>query len=116
MKLLLVFGVLGLGALFFAPKHTSIAGTWVLDTKGKKAEAAVLRLQLNEGCYTALLDMPDQQVYDKQVNIRLHNDSICVVLDPNEDCYIKAAVTDSTLEGQSVVNGKIEQVVFHRAK
>jgi hypothetical protein len=36
MKLLILIITLATGSAFFLPKQNDIAGTWVLDTTGKK--------------------------------------------------------------------------------
>ena len=65
MKLLILIVTLATGSAFFLPKQKDIAGTWVLDTTGKKCEPAVLHIQMAEGYFTGKLDMPDQQLYDR---------------------------------------------------
>src|SRR4051812_41787056 len=115
MKILFIIGGLLTGVLFFTPDQKGLAGTWVLDTKEKKCDPSVLRFQMGEGYYIAKLDMPDQQVYDKTVSLEVRNDSIRIILDKKKDCFIEAVITDSTLEGRSVVDGRSEPVIFHRA-
>ena len=39
MKLLILIVTLATGSAFFLPKQKEIAGTWVLDTTGKKCES-----------------------------------------------------------------------------
>jgi hypothetical protein len=92
MKLLILFSALATGTVFLMPRQKNIAGTRVLDTKEKKCEAAILRIQIAEGCFAAKLDMPEQQVYDKPVAVQVAKDSIKIWLDNAKTCFIKAAV------------------------
>ena len=116
MKLLILIGVLATGTVFLMPKQKDIAGTWVLDTKERKWEAAVLRIQMAEGYFTGRLDIPEQEVYDKPVFIQMKKDSIKIVLDNRQSCFIEAAVTDSVLSGKSVICGMARPVRFYRQK
>jgi len=116
MKLLILLAVLATGTVFFVPQQKNITGTWVLDTKEKKCEAAVLRIQLGEGYYVAKLDIPEQQVYDKPVSIRIRKEKVKIWLDDNKACFIEATISDSILIGNSVVDHKSEPVKFYKAK
>jgi len=116
MKLLILIVTLATGSTFFLPKQNDITGTWVLDTTGKKCEAAVLHIQMAEGFFTAKLDMPDQQLYDQPVTVQFTQDKIKILLDPKGSCFIEGIVTDSLILGQSVVCGRLEPVKFYRVK
>ena len=116
MKLLILIVTLAAGSAFFLPKQKDIAGTWVLDTTGKKCEPAVLHIQMAEGYFTGKLDMPDQQLYDRPVTVQLNQDKIKIWLDPKGSCFIEGTVTDSLILGRSFVCGKMEPVQFHRVK
>ena len=116
MKLLILIVMLVAGSAFLLPKQKDIAGTWVLDTTGKKCEPAVLRIQMAEGYFTGKLDMPDQQLYDRPVTVQFNQDKIKILLDPKGSCFIEGTVTDSLILGRSVVCGKMEPVKFHRVK
>jgi hypothetical protein len=116
MKLLILIVTLATGYTFFLPKQKDIAGTWVLDTTGKKCEPAVLHIQMAEGYFTGKLDMPDQQLYDRPVTVQFNQDKIKILLDPKGSCFIEGTVTDSLILGRSVVCGKMEPVKFYRVK
>src|SRR5580765_7675642 len=116
MKLLILIVTLATGSAFFLPTQKDIAGTWVLDTTGKKCEPAVLHIQMAEGYFTGKLDMPDQQLYDRLVTIQFDQDKIKILLDPKGSCFIEGTITDSLILGRSVVCGKMEPVKFHRVK
>jgi len=116
MKLLILIVSLATGSAFFLPRQNDIAGTWVLDTTGKKCEAAVLRITMGEGYFTGKLDIPDQQLYDQPVTIQFNQDKIKVLLDPKGSCFIEGVVTDSLILGQSSVCGQMEPVKFYRVK
>src|SRR3954471_14297946 len=116
MKLLILIVALATGSAFFLPKQRDIVGTWVLDTTGKKCEAAVLRIQMAEGYFTANLDMPEQQIYDQPVTVQFNQDKIKVLLDSKGSCFIEGIVTDSVILGQSAVCGQTEPVKFYRLK
>ena len=115
MKFILIIVMLATGALFFVGKSNDIAGTWVLDTAGKR-EPAVIRIQMAEGYFAGRLDMPGQQVYDRPVTIAIQKDSIKIVLDKQGNCFIKGRITGSLLTGRSVVGDKTEPVKFYRAE
>ena len=114
MKLLILIATLATGSAFFLPKQKDIAGTWVLDTTGKKCEPAVLHIQMAEGYFRGKLDMPDQQLYDRPVTVQFNQDKIKILLDPKGSCFIEGTITDSLIIGRSVVCGKMEPVKFHR--
>jgi hypothetical protein len=116
MKLLILIVTLATGSAFFLPKQSDIEGTWVLDTTGKKCEAAILRIAMAEGYFTGKLDIPDQQLYDQLVTIQFNQDKIKVLLDSKGTCFIEGIVTDSLILGQSSVCGQMEPVKFHRVK
>jgi len=116
MKLLILIVTLATGSTFFLPKQHDIAGTWVLDTTGKKCEAAVLHIQMAEGYFTGKLDMPDQQLYDQPVTVQFNEDRIKILLDAKGNCFIEGIVTDSLILGQSAVCGQMEPVKFYRVK
>jgi hypothetical protein len=116
MKLLILFSALAAGTVFLVPNQKNITGTWVLDIKEKKCEAAVLRIQLAEGYYAAKLDIPDQQVYDKPVSIQIKKEKVKVWLDDKKSCFIEATISDSVLIGSSIVNNKSKPIKFYRAR
>ena len=115
MKLLILIITLATGSAFFLPKQNDIDGTWVLDTTGKKCEAAVLRIQMAEGYFTGTLDIPDQQLYDQPVTVHFNQDKI-ILLDAKGSCFIEGVVTDSLILGQSAVCSQVEPVKFYRVK
>jgi hypothetical protein len=116
MKLLILIVMLATGSTFFLPKQNDIAGTWVLDTTGKKCESAILHIQIAEGYFTGKLDMPDQQLYDQPVTVQFSQNKIKILLDPKGSCFIEGIVTDSLILGQSAVCGQMEPVKFYRVK
>jgi len=116
MKLLILIITLATGSAFFLPKPKDIEGTWILDTMGKKCEAAVLRIQMTQGYFTGRLDIPDQQLYDQAVTIQFNQDKIKVLLDSKGSCFIEGVVTDSLILGQSSVCSQMEPVKFYRVK
>ena len=116
MKLLILIVTLATGSAFFLPGQKDIAGTWVLDTTGKKCEPAVLHIQMAEGYFTGKLDIPDQQLYDQPVTVQFNQDKIKVLLDSKGSCFIEGIVTDSLILGQSAVCGQMEPVKFYRVK
>jgi hypothetical protein len=116
MKLLILIVTLAAGSAFFLPKEKDIAGTWVLDTTGKKCEPAVLHIQVAEGYFTGKLDISDQQLYDQPVTVEFNQDKIKILLDPKGSCFIEGIVTDSLILGQSAVCGQMEPVKFYRVK
>jgi len=116
MKLFILIGALATGTLLLVPKQKNITGTWVLDTKEKKCEAAVLRIELAEVYYAGRLDIPEQQVYDKPVSIQIKKEKVKIWLDDKKTCFIEATISDSVLIGSSVVDHKWERVKFYRAR
>ena len=116
MKLLILIGVLATGTIFLVPHQKNITGTWILDTKERKCEAAVLRIELSEGYYAAKLDIPEQQIYDKPVSIQIKKENVKIWLDDKKTCFIQATISDSVLIGNSVVDNKSQPVKFYNAK
>src|SRR4030095_392142 len=103
------------GVLFFTTKTKNISGTWVLDAETNPTPP-VLRIQMAEGYFAGRLDMPEQQVYDRPVEVCVKKNKINIRLDKNGDCVIYGIFTDSTIEGRSIVNGRSETVRFWRVK
>ena len=116
MKLLIVFAVILTGSLFLAPRQKNIEGTWILDREGKKYEATVIRIQMREGYFVGTLDIPEQEVYDKRIAIKVDKDTMTIILDEKETCFMKVILADSMLVGTSVVCGETAPVRFYRAE
>jgi len=115
MKFLLIASLVLTGSLFLVPKQKNVEGTWVLDTEGKKCEVTVMRIQMREGYLAATLDIPEQEVFDKPVSVKVENDSLKITIDEKGTCYVTAAILDSLLVGKSVVSGKATPGRFYRA-
>jgi len=115
MKILILLSLVLTGSIFLVPKQKNVEGTWILDTEGKKCEVTVIRIQMTEGYFAGALDIPEQQVFDKPVSVKLDKDSVQIVFDAHGTCYVKAAVTDSVLIGTSVVSGEATSVRFYRS-
>ena len=114
MKLLILLSLILTGSIFLLPKQKSIEGTWILGTEGKKCEVTVIRIQMREGYFAGTLDIPEQQVFDKPVSVHVQKDSVRIILDERETCYIEAAISGSLLVGRSVVTGEETAVKFYR--
>ena len=97
------------------PKQKNIEGTWILDTEGKKCEVTIVRIQMREGYFTGTLDIPEQEVFDKPVSIKVDKDRVRIIFDEQGACYINAAIKNSLLVGTSVVSGEATPVRFYRA-
>ena len=97
------------------PKQKNIEGTWILDPEGKKCEVTIIGIQMTEGCFAGTLDIPEQQVFDRPVSVKLEKDSVKIIFDERGTCYVKAALRDSLLVGRSVVSGEATRVRFYRA-
>jgi hypothetical protein len=115
MKFLILLSLVLTGGIFLLPKQKNIEGTWILDTEGKKCEVTVIRIQTSEGFFVGTLDIPEQQVFDQPVSVKVDKDSVKIIFDEPGTCYVKAAVSDSLLVGRSVVSGEATRVRFYRA-
>jgi hypothetical protein len=115
MKFLILLSLVLTGSIFLVPKQKNIQGTWMLDTGGKKCEVTLIRIQMTEGYFAGTLDIPEQQVFDKPVSVKLEKDSVKIIFDERGTCYVKAAVSDSFLVGRSVVCGEATPVRFYRS-
>lgn len=115
MKLLVLASLVLTGSIFLVPAPKSVEGTWILDTEDKKCEVTVIRIQMREGYFAATLDIPEQQVFGKPVSVNVQRDSVKIIFDERETCYVKAAIGDSLLVGRSVVSGEATPVKFYRA-
>ena len=112
MKLLILVIPLVIGSIILFPKQKDISGTWILDNTGKKFETTILHIQMAEGYYTGKLDIPDQELYDQPVGIRLNKDRVKILLDEKGNCFIEGKISDSSLTGNVVVDGKPQPVRF----
>jgi len=115
MKFLILLSLVLTGGILLVPKQKKIEGTWILDTEGKKCEATVIRIQMREGFFAGTLDIPEQQVFDKPVSVKMDNDSVKIVFDERGSCYLDVALDDSVLVGTSMVSGKATAVRFYRS-
>ena len=112
MKLLILAISLLIGSIFLFPKQKDISGTWILDNTRKKFETTILHIQMGEGFYTGKLDIPDQELYDQPVGVRLNKDHVKILLDEKGNCFIEGNISDSSLTGNVVVDGKAQPVRF----
>ena len=115
MKLLILLSLVLTGSIFLVPKQKDIEGTWILDTEGKKCEVTIVRIQMREGYFVGTLDIPDQEIYDNPVSVKVDKDSVRITFDERGACYIDAAIKNSLLVGRSVVSGEATPVRFYRA-
>ena len=115
MKFLILLSLVLTGSIFLVPKQKNIEGTWILDTEGKKCELAVVRIQMREGYFAGTLDIPEQEVFDKPLSVKVNKDSVRITIDEQGACYINAAIKNSLLVGRSVVSGAATPVRFYRS-
>jgi hypothetical protein len=115
MKFLILLSLVLTSGIFLVPTQKNIEGTWILDTDGKKCEVTVIRLQMREGFFAGTLDIPEQQVFDKPVSVKMDNDSVKIIFDERGTCYVKVALEDSVLAGTSVVSDEATPVTFYRS-
>jgi hypothetical protein len=115
MKLLILLSLVLTGSIFLVPKQKNIEGTWILDTEGKKCEVTIVRIQMREGYFAGTLEIPEQEVFDKPVSVKVDKDSVRITFDGQGSCYISAAIKNSLLVGRSVVSGESTPVRFYRA-
>lgn len=114
MKLVvLIVGLASASLLLLSPRQ-DISGTWVLDTNGKTFEPAILKIKMQQGYFSGRLDIPDQQLYDQPVSIRLDKARVKVLLDHGGTCFIEGVVSDSLIIGNSFVENKGTAVKFRR--
>jgi hypothetical protein len=114
MKFLILLSLVLTGGIFLVPQQKNIEGTWILDTEGKKCEVTIVRIQMREGYFTGTLDIPEQEVFDKPVSVKVDKDSVKIIFDDQGACYINAAIKNSLLAGTSVVSGEATPVRFYR--
>jgi hypothetical protein len=115
MKLIILLSLALTGSIFLVPRQKHIEGTWILDTEGKKCEVTIIKIKKREGYFAGTLDIPEQQVFDKPVSVKVDKDSVKISFDEQGTCYVKAAVSDSLLVGRSVVSGETTPVRFYRS-
>ena len=115
MKLLILLSLVLTGSILLVPTPKNIEGTWILDTEGKKCEVTIVRIQMREGYFAGTLDIPEQDVFDKPLSVRVDKDSVRITIDEKGACYINAAIKNSSLVGRSVVCGVASPVRFYRS-
>lgn len=62
--------------------------------------------------YAGKLDIPGQELYDQPVTVRLTKDKVKIFLDEKGNCFIEGNISDSSLIGNVVVDGKEQPVRF----
>ena len=116
MKLaILLFGALITGLISLSTPATNIKGTWVMQSGQGSCSPTVIRISMDKGIWVGKVDIPEQQVYDKEVyDIRVNGDSVFINVSGSGN-YIKAALKQgNSLEGDIIADNSRTAVQFVR--
>jgi hypothetical protein len=116
MKLaILVFATFITGLITLSSPVSNIKGTWVMQSQNSSCSNNVLRIKMNEGIWVAKIDIPEQQVYDREVfDISAKKDSVFITVFKNGPTIKAALVNETTIAGELVSDGKADAVKLVR--
>jgi hypothetical protein len=114
MKTLIFLTGITIMGLLIPPPDKNIAGTWVLQ--GTDVQP-VFRIHMGEGIWKGTIDMPEQEVYDKEIHsIRVNKDSVFIKVYKDGPVINARMTNDSTLEGETQKEDRVDRFTFKRAE
>ena len=114
MKLaILLFGTFITGLISLSSPVKNIRGTWVMQTNPGMCSPTVIRIKMDEGVWVGKIDIPEQQVYDKEVYaITVKEDSVLIKVSRSGN-YIKAVLeSGNSLKGDIITENSRSAVQF----
>lgn len=116
MKLaILLFATFITGLVTLSSSVTNFKGTWIMESQTSSCSNNVLRIKMHEGIWVAKIDIPEQQVYDREVfDITTKNDSVFITVFKNGPIIKAALLNDTTITGQLLGDGKADAVKLVR--
>lgn len=116
----LAIGLSGLlvgGLMIFSDPVADIGGTWVSQTGVAPVTTSVLRMQLVDGTWRGIIDIPDQELFDKPVtHISLKKDSFFIRFYPEGPLWQAVVIGDSLILGSTEEAGRADTFRFRRIK
>ena len=117
MKLaILLVSVVITGAItLFGADDKNISGTWIMQSKDNSCSPAVIRIKMDEGIWRGKLDMPEQELYDKDIySIKVSGDSVFISVAKDSPVIKAVFVNDSTIAGELLSGGSRDAVQFEK--
>lgn len=114
MKLaILIFGVFITGIISISTPVANIKGTWVMQTGAGSCSPVVIRISMDEGTWVGKMDIPEQQVYDKEVDgIIVKGDSVFISVFKSGNSISAVLQNKQTLSGKLVTGSSESAVQF----
>jgi len=114
MKLaILLFGAFITGIISLSAPVTNIKGTWVMQTGEGMCNPVVIRISMGEGTWVGKMDIPEQQVYDKEVDaIIVKDDSVFIGVSKSGNSIKAVLQNKHTLTGKLVTDSGEKAVEF----
>jgi len=114
MKLaILLFGTFITGMITLSAPVKNISGTWVIQSAPGTCSPAVIRISMDEGVWVGKMDIPEQQVYDKDVYaIAVDGDSMLISVSESGNSINAKLETDNSLKGTLVTDNSNTPVLL----
>jgi len=111
--LLIVVAITSLFAISRADKN--ISGTWLMQEGDNAAQPPVFRIHMGEGRWEGKLDIPEQELYDRELqSIRVEGDSVFITVYKNGSTIYARRVNDSTITGVMKGESRTDTVRFKK--
>jgi hypothetical protein len=116
MKAVILFFGIVLTSIFAISKaDKNISGTWVLQTTDSSCSQPVLRIQMGEGIWKGKLDIPCQEVYDKEVySIIVKGDSVFITIYKDGPAIKARIVNNTAIAGEREQEGRVDAIAFKK--
>lgn len=109
--------ITGVITLSSSSSFKNIQGTWVMQSDNSPCSNNVLRIKMEEGIWAGKIDIPEQDIYDKEVfSIITKADSVFITVVKDGPVIKTAFVNDSTLTGELLVDGRPGFIKFLKQK
>lgn len=113
--LILLISVVITSLLAIGTGDKNISGTWIMVQGDGSNQPPVLRIKMGEGIWEGKLDLPQQEVYDRNVHsIRVDGDSIFITVYKNGPVVCARKINDNTISGKVKGGSSIDTVSFKK--
>ena len=103
------------GLLTFSDNNKNIEGTWLLQTNDSLCSKTVIRIQMNEGIWEGKMDIPEQEIYDKEIwSIKVDKDNVLITAFKNGSTISGKMINDSTITGQMKIDSNVDPVMLKK--
>jgi len=97
---ILIFGTFITGMITLSSPVKNITGTWVMQAGAGSCSPAVIRVSMEKGVWVGKMDIPEQQLYNKEVYaIQVNGDSVCIEVSASGNRINAQLKTNNNLAG-----------------